>query len=144
MSEEENISPEEKNALKDYLGFGAPIPEEKHNVHSFLYKVATSDDTTKTGNLTIEELGLPKINLRTHKELALIADKIMDNPFLRDYYAAKGEITTATSLSKDAKLINLAVMQKRQIEDVTKPERKPNSGWFKKKSGDINQQGDNS
>ena len=130
MSEE--LTPEEKKALSEYLGFGAAAPEEKHNVHSFLYKVATSDDTTKVGNLTIDEIGMPHINLRTYKELALISGKIMDNEFLEKYYQAKGEIITATSLSKDAKLINLAVLQKRQIEDVTKP-RVQNSGWFKKK-----------
>lgn len=133
MSEDEqNLTPEEKGALREYLGFGAPMPEEKHNVHSFLYRVATSDDTTKLGNLSIEEIGLPRVNLRTYKEMSLIAHKIMDNTFLGDYYASKAEILTSTSLSKDAKLINLAVLQKRQIEDVTKP-RKENAGWFKKK-----------
>jgi hypothetical protein len=114
------------------LGFGAAIPEEKHNVFSFLHKVATSDDTTKTGNLTMDELGMPLLNFRSYKELALISDKIIGNDFFREYYLAKGENVTATSLSKDAKLINLAVMQKRIIEDSTKP-RKENKGWFKKK-----------
>jgi len=130
MSEE--ITPEEKEALKEYFGFGAPIPEEKHNVHSFLNRVATSTDTTKTGNLSIEELGLPRINLRTYKDMALISKYIIGNDYLSEYYAAKGENITSTSLSKDAKLINLAVIQKRQIEDVTKP-AKENKGWFKSK-----------
>ena len=130
---DENLSPEEKKALTEYLGFGAQLPEEKYNVHSFLNKVATSDDTTKTGNLTADELGLPKISLRTLKELSLISDKIVGNSFFREYYTAKGEILTATSLSKDAKLISLAVVQKRQIEDLTKTERKENKGWFKPK-----------
>ena len=130
---EENLSPEEKKALTEYLGFGAQLPEEKYNVHSFLNKVATSDDTTKTGNLKEEELGIPKISLRTLKELSLISDRIVGNTFFKDYYTAKGEILTATSLSKDAKLISLAVVQKRQIEDLTKIERKENKGWFKPK-----------
>jgi len=130
---DENLSPEEKKALTEYLGFGAQLPEEKYNVHSFLNKVATSDDTTKTGNLKEEELGIPKISLRTLKELSLISDRIVGNTFFKDYYTAKGEILTATSLSKDAKLISLAVVQKRQIEDLTKTERKENKGWFKPK-----------
>lgn len=126
------VSESEQKAVNEYYGFGAPIPEEKHNVHSFLNKVATSDDTTKVGNLTSDEIGLPRLTLRTYKELALIADKIIDNKDFSDYYNANAEILTSTSLSKDGKLINLAVLQKRQIEDVTKP-KKENSGWFKKK-----------
>lgn len=132
MSENENLSIEDKAALRDYLGFGAPIPEEKHNVHSFLFKVATADDTTKVGNLTAEEVGTPMLTLRANKELALISDKIIGNSYFKDYYLAKGEILTSTSLSKDAKLLTLAVIQKRIVEDATKP-RKENSGWFKKK-----------
>ena len=39
----------------------------------------------------------------------------------------------STSLSKDAKLIELAVMQRREIADVTKRPMKENRGWFKGK-----------
>ena len=132
---EEPLTTEEKQELKELIGFGTPISEEKHNVHSFLNKVATSEDTTKLGYLQEEELGLPSKTLRTYKEMSLIADKLMDNQVLSDYYTAKGEIITATSLSKNAKLINLAVVQKRIIEDDSgKPHRKENAGWFKKKN----------
>lgn len=134
------MSEENTSETKDpYYAFGSPIPEEKHNVHSFLNSVATSEDTTKTGNLEIGELGLPRTNLRTIKEMSLIASDIMDNSFMSDYYKKKGEILTATSLSKDGKLINLAVIQKRQIEDQTqKP--KENKGWFgsKDKKDELN------
>lgn len=140
--QEGDLTPEEKNILKETLGFGAPIPEEKHNVHSFLFKVATSKDTTKLGNLTSDELGMPRLTLRTYKDLSLISGEIIGNPFLSSYYSDQAEILTSTSLSKDAKLINLAVLQKRQIEDVTKP-RKENSGWFKPKTQE-NQQGETS
>ena len=129
---EEELTQEQKEQLKEYLGFGAPLPEDKQNVFSFLNKVATSDDTTKTGNLTIDELGMPTLNFRTYKDLALISNKIIGNEFFNEYFIAKGEILTSTSLSKDAKLINLAVIQKREIQDTTKP-RKVNAGWFKKK-----------
>lgn len=138
---EEELSQKDKEALREYLGIGAPLPEEKHNVHSFLYKVATADDTTKVGNLSADEVGVPILTLRANKELALIADKIMGNEYFRDYYTAKGEILTSTSLSKDAKLLTLAVMQKRIIEDATKP-RKENKGWFKKKEDEEKREGE--
>lgn len=137
---EEQLSDEDKQLVKEYLddktkgnvSYNAPLPEEKHNVHMFLHSVATSDDTTKVGNLKEEEIGAPRLTLRTYKELSLIANEIMDNSVISDYYKKQGEILTSTSLSKDAKLISLAVLQKRQIEDVTK-HKKENSGWFKKK-----------
>ena len=128
----EDITDAEREKIGQYYSYGAPLPEEKHNVHSFLHKVATSDDTTKVGNLTSDELGMPRLTLRTYKDLSLISTEIMGNEFLGNYYAKQAEILTSTSLSKDAKLISLAVLQKRQIEDVTKP-KKENKGWFKKK-----------
>jgi hypothetical protein len=137
--DEEQLTPEEKQALKEYLGLGAAMPDEKHNVHSFLSKVKTDEDTTRVGNLTADEVGIPLLTLRTHKELALISDKIIGNDFFKEYYNQRGQILTATSLSKDAKLINLAVIQKRQIEDVTKP-KVENKGWFKKKETQPEQQ----
>ncbi len=65
--------------------------------------------------------------------MALISNELMDNQTLSGYYTAKGEIITATSLSKNAKLINLSVIQKRVVEDETK-EKKQNKGWFKPKN----------
>lgn len=128
---DEEITEEEKKALKEYFGY--PIPEEKYNIHTFLHKVAISADTTKTGFLTEEEIGLPKIPVRTSKELALISGKIMGNDFFKDYFDKKSEIITATSLSKDAKLLSLAVLTQKEIKDIT-PQRKANKGWFKRKT----------
>lgn len=147
MSEE--LSEEDKQIVDEYLrnrtdnsaSNNSPMPEEKHNVHLFLHKVATADDTTKLGNLGSEEVGMPRLTLRAYKDLSLIADTIMDNKFISKYYKDNAEILTSTSLSKDAKLVSLAVLQKRQIEDVTKP-KKENRGWFKKEEN--NQQNETS
>lgn len=132
------LTKDEKAALGDYLGgYGTPIQEEKHTVHKFLHDVAIAQDTTKVGFLKDEEIGIPKNPIRTHKSLALISDKIMDNPYFKDFFLCESEIVTSTSLSRDAKLLNTAVIQRRQIEDVTKP-KKQNKGWFKKKEDDEN------
>lgn len=133
MSVDNVITKEEADALKEALGFGASMPEEKHNVHTFLHNVATADDTTKTGFLKDEEVGTPRFPTRTYKELALISDKIVANDFLKEYYLNKSEILTSTSLSRQGFLTKLAVVTKRVIEDATKP-RKENKGWFKKKN----------
>lgn len=133
--EEQQLTEEEKEVLKSYLGVGSPVPEEKHNVHSFLYKIATSDDTTKTGFLKDEEVGTPQLTVRGLKDMSLISDKIMRNNFFSEYYKAKAEIISSTSLSRRGFLSKLAVLQKREIADVTEEkERKQNKGWFKPKN----------
>lgn len=135
-TEEEQLTPEEQQYLVDAMNkaAGAPTPEEKHSVHTFLHKVSISDDTTKTGNLTSEELGITQFSERSYKQLELDAKSLCNNDIWSDYFHKKAEILTSTSLSKDGFLTNLAVIQRRQIEDITKPKViQKNSGWFKKK-----------
>lgn len=131
--ENENLSEEELAERLSQLIGTAPLPEEKQNIHTFLTKVVTSDDTTKLGYLKEEEIGTPILPLRTYKELALFCNEVADMDYYGDYLLKKGEILTSTSLSKDAKLLSLAVLQKKEIADVTKKQRKQNRGWFKPK-----------
>ena len=132
MSDEE-LTPEEQEQLREAMkAYGTPVPEEKHNVHVFLNKVATSEDTTKTGNLNDEEIGVTRFSLRSYKELALCSEKLCNDDMWADFFRKKGEILTATSLSRAGFLTQLAVIQRRQIEEI-KQERKENKGWFKSK-----------
>ena len=133
MMDDIQLSEEERMELAQYLSnYGTPVTNDRANVHTFLTNVVTAEDTTKLGFLNDEELGLMKHPLRTYKNLSLISGEIMDNPFFSKYFASEAEIVTSTSLSKDAKLLNLAVIQRRQVEDITK-RKKPNKGWFRKK-----------
>jgi len=129
------------NEENEYAGF-SPSGEEKQNVHTFLHDVAVTPDTTKVSNLSIEELGNPKLPLRTHKELELFCRDILSQKEFANYFQKKGEILTSTALSKDAKLIDLAVVQRREIGEISKAPLKENKGWFKKRQrgGDLNQQ----
>lgn len=135
MSDE--MSDAELNDKITQLLGAAPNPEEKMNVHKFLYDVATADDTTKVGyivvNKDINELGVPRFPLRTLKELELYCNDVANMNYYAEYFRKKAEILTSTSLSRDAKLLTLAVLQKKEIADVTKV-RKENKSWFKKKS----------
>jgi hypothetical protein len=132
-TDEEQLTPLEQEQLAEALkAYGAPTPEEKHNVHVFLSKVANSEDTTKTGNLDTTELGVTKYSMRTYKNLQLVSDKLCNDDMWAEYFKKKAEILTSTSLSKDGFLTNLAVIQRRQIEEIKK-ERKENKGWFSKK-----------
>jgi len=129
---ESEMSQEEIDARINSLIGTAPLPEEKQNVHTFLHNVAIAKDTTKLGYLTEDEIGLPKLPLRTYKELTLFCEVVLDKPYFAEYFRRKGEILTATSLSKEAKLLSLAVTTTRQVTGVPveKP-RKENTGWFR-------------
>jgi len=136
MEEGEEITPdmtddEMAERLSQLVGT-SPQVEEKDNVHTFLRKVAEADNTTKTGNLGIEELGVPDLNVRSYKALALISSKIMGNPYFQQFFDAESEIVTGSSLSKEGFLDKLAITSSKQIEDITKP-KKENKSWFKKK-----------
>ena len=122
LSEEQLVE-----ALKNY---GAPTPDEKQNIHTFLAKVSTSKDTTKTGYLSDVELGVTPYSERTYKNLALISGELCNDDLWQKYFNQKAEILTATSLSRNAKLLSLAVLQKKELADVTDINKKPNKGQF--------------
>ena len=134
MAEEDNskLSPAEMEELAGALGYAGAVQDQKQNVHTFLHNVATADDTTKLGFLTPEEIGQPKNPVRTFKNMALVSSSIMDNKDLQDYFLAKSEILTSTSLSREGFLTKLAVVTRRELADVTKS-KKENKSWFKKK-----------
>lgn len=110
-------------------GYNSPIAEEKQNAWTFLKKVMEIPNTTRVGNLSADEVGIPVLSLRTLKECELIASDIIGNFFYAEYFRNKAEILSGSSLSKDAKLISLSSLQRREIADTTKP-KTVNSGWF--------------
>ena len=140
---DEEISDEQMNeamseeAMADELAklIGTtPKADTKDNVHTFLMQVASSRDTTKTGFLTSEELGVMPFTERATKELALISSDIVENPFFAAYFEKEAEILTSTSLSRDAKLLELSVVTKKEFSGATqKKVMKENRGWFRKK-----------
>lgn len=112
--------------------------EGKANMHSFFTNVVKSDDTTKTGNLNQDELGISNLPERTYKELEVFCNTVADQEDWADYMKSMAEVQTSTSLSKDGFLLRLAVTQKKELADLT-PQKKENSGWFKSKNNPSNQ-----
>lgn len=127
----ESLTEDEIQTLKD-LGF-ATTGEKKDNVHTFLRDVVLAKDTIKLGNLTEAELGIPKMPLRTFRELDLFCKSILGQQDFGEYFKAKGEILTASSLSKLALLLKLAVTSKKEERLDLPKEVKENKGWFKSK-----------
>lgn len=132
VSDGDLLTEAEKSEVRDILGYGGNIPDGKQNVHTFLFNVATAEDTTKLGFLETTELGNLTNPVRSYKHLSLFAKDIMKKEGLSKFFGANSEIATSTSLSKGGFLVDRAVIQKREIKDATKP-RKENKSWFKGK-----------
>jgi len=133
MVEEEQLTDQEKELVREIAGYGSSVPEGKHSVHTFLFNVATAEDTTKLGNLTPEELGNLDNPVRAYKALGSFANDIMNKKELSKFFNIQSEIATSTSLSKEGFLVSKATESVRKIADITKKPRKENSSWFKKK-----------
>ena len=132
MGEEEQLSAEDQKILDSLMGNVPGTSNEKYTSHSFLYDVAKSKDTTKTGFLKEEEIGVMSNPIRSFKHLALFSKDIMKNDDLYNFFNASSEIETSTSLSREGFLTKLAVVTRKEFSDITKT-RKENKSWFKKK-----------
>lgn len=106
--------------------------EGKMDIHSFLTAVVKAKDTTRLGNITQDELGMPDLPVRTLKELEFITGKIESMKTFNEYFKAMSEAITAPSLSKEGFLIKQATIQRKEFSDKTKS-KKQNKGWFRKK-----------
>ena len=109
------------------------LQDEKLTIPAFFTKVIQNDDTTRTGNLNEEELGMSQLPVRTYKELALLCKDILEEPIAAEYFEKMAEIQTSTSLSKHAILLKLLVTKKNEVADITPREKKQNKSWYKKK-----------
>lgn len=130
----EELTEEEKGVLWNYLAQSQsmPQPDEKFNVHTFLHRIATADDTTKVGFLNEDEIGNALHPIRGHKEFALISSGIIGNKYFSDYFKTEGEIITSTSLSRQGFLVKQGTTTVRKIGDISQV-KTPNKSWFKRK-----------
>ena len=131
--EDEELTEEEQLALQSAIvKYGSPQAEVKHNTHTFLKEVLDTKDTSKVGFLSGDELGIPSHPVRVLKELALFSNKVLDNPFITEYFNIEAENTFASSLSREGFLDKLAVIQVKKNIDEQKI-KNVNKSWFKKK-----------
>lgn len=130
MTEDKEMTEEEAKDMLRQMG------ESKQTLHSFFSKVIKSSSTTRVGNLDVEELGKPKLPVRTHLELETFCKEIAGDDSFGNYFKKIAEVHSSSSLSKDGFLMKLAVTMKKELADVS-PVKRKNSGWFKKKGGGV-------
>jgi len=136
MEEETKYTEEEVKQYGEEIA--RQYAKESSNTHAFLTKVIENDDTTKTGNVSEEELGNPQLSIRGLKELELFSKVVEKNKLWEDFFHDLAEINLATSLSKDGFLMKLSVTNKKELADVTEKPKRKNKGWFRKKDSTDN------
>lgn len=136
MDEEEQLTTEDMETLKQ-LGYGNyPQEEEKQNMFAFFKRVLSTKDNTKTGNLTNEEIGEVRLPVRTNKQIALYC-KVMGMKGFANYFESESQILLGSSLSRDGFLDKLAVTQKKEMETKTRTSVPIKRGWFKPKKQEF-------
>ena len=97
----------------------SPTPQSKEDLYSLFWKVVKTNDSSKVGNLSKEELGSLDLTVRDCQRISLIAEKL-GHPAFGKFFKAQGEITLATSSSKDASLVNLFISQQKFMTKTKK------------------------
>lgn len=110
---------------------GFSEPEIKESFLSFLKSIIGLEDSTKTSNLTSEEMN----NVRIYQNMAHFSKQFkLEN--LNNYLFHKGEIILATSLSRKGFLLQTAITSVRKVDrndNKNTGAAKEQSGWFKNK-----------
>ena len=129
MPEENDLTPEEKATLASYMGSNFPKQEEKTGIYHFFNKVLGLKDSSKIGNLDVEELN----TVRNLQRAKLYADE-MGLDLVKDYLQKRAEIIISTSLSKKMALIQAIITTKKDSKTSLKTgEEKQKWSWNKKK-----------
>lgn len=113
------------------------MADNKQSIYAIFAKVINEKQkTTKVGNLSLEELGMSKLPLRTYLELSLFCEDIVGDEEFSDYFKKMGAIQTDSSLSKEGFLMKLLVTMKKELADVSPKAKTKNTGWFRRKGGE--------
>lgn len=111
---------EEDMLLKEELdddGF-TPSPETDMTPVGFLQRNLDKEDKVSVANLMPEELGKPTLPVRFWRQYASVFDgtTLYNMPFVHLHLLKKAKINESTSLSREAKALELAVTNKRVRE----------------------------
>jgi len=104
--------------------FKAPEEPKKDSILKLYREILHLKDSIKTGNLSKEELGVEKVSFRGYQRIGLYAES-QGLDLVAAYFRSKGEITVASSMSKDGTFIKLLFTSiKQEIKKILNPETK--------------------
>lgn len=133
---EEEKEEEAADRQKEYYD-AMPTPKEKEDLYSLFKWIIARQDSSKIGFLRKEELGMLNLSVRDCQKIHLLGN-VFNHKGFANFFKAQGEIILATSLSRDAHLIDLFVTtQKRttkareiQMQNLIQPPERKRKGLF--------------
>lgn len=131
-TEEELDKIDEANEMQEEqlanLDASYPTPKEDSNLFALFWKVVKATDSTKVANLKNSEIGDLGVSVRDCQNIAALGTLFHHQKFA-DYWFNKGEITNATSMSRDGWLGELFVSQKKFTTRARKSSQQQQSKW---------------
>ena len=110
--------------------YGTPEAPSKDSPYKFLREIINSKDSRKTGNVSSNELGKPKMGIRPTLKIARYA-KAEGLDHVASYLQDLAEVDLSTSSSKDGFLSKLFVTQIRKTGDERSSRPADESVWSK-------------
>lgn len=104
---EEEKEEEAADRQKDYYD-EMPNPKEKQDLYTLFKWIIARKDSSKIGFLRKEELGMLNLSVRDCQKIDLLGN-VFNHSGFADFFKGQGEIVLATSLSREAHLIDLFV-----------------------------------
>jgi len=108
----EELTEEQMDLQQDISEDMSPSSVKKDDLYSLFKWVISKKDSSKVGNLDVQELGMFNISVRDMQKIALIGYQF-GHPGFAKYFANLAEITLATSSSKSGWLPELFVSQRK-------------------------------
>jgi len=111
---------EDDQELKDEIEEEGYVPTQEANLSpiAFLERNLAKEDKISVSNLLPEELGKPTLPIRFWRQYASVFDgtTLYNMPLVYLHLLKKAKINEATSLSREAKALELAITNKRVRE----------------------------
>lgn len=120
--------------LEELRDFYRKFGNEEKGIDAFFLEIIQTTNSEKIGNLTEEELGMPRLSVRTLIELSDDCSLIPSMSTFSEKFKKQAENILATSLSKEGFLIKSRITQKKEFADQKK--KKKRKGLFGRKEED--------
>jgi len=112
-------------------GLGFPEPPKKDSLLILMREIVALEDPekqVKIGNVTKEELGKPKVNVRDALRIAAYAES-EGHYLVANYINALAGHTATTGLSKNGLLVQLPFTQRRVSQNLGTPKETTKKAW---------------
>ena len=123
MDEQMNETAVNESNYQDLVEFYRKMGMEEKGIDNFFLEIIRTNNTIKVGNLEEDELGKPRIPIRTMLKLKEDCRLIPSMSSFTTDFENQVENVLASSLSKEGFLIKARITQKKELLDNKKKKR---------------------